>query len=176
MDAAYYYCWVLFLLLYPDQLTYPDHCPRGMLQLQIIARRLDIAGEIEPWGTSFRLEMIWCRDQLRKSHGLPPSSDLARFPDYETCNKFSAFGERHIEWLQGELVLRPHDERLQDAMEETRLRLKAWDSLSFAQLRGTYTVTRRQNLNCLRHKIGEAAYNAGAMPCPVPADRFQEIR
>jgi hypothetical protein len=106
----------------------------------------------------------------------PPLTDLCHFPPHDTAHDLYAFACGHVTWLETQSALGGYPaESTALWLDDAKARRAAWDALDDATNAGFSDAHRRSKLRTLRHLLGEEAYRAGRMPCPVPVGRFGRV-
>ena len=79
-------------------------------------------------------------------------------------------------WLMQVTEMYPHNQTVQDMLEESKLLYDCWDALRDAKCDYYYAHIRRQALEKLRNTLGVKAFEQGIMPPPVPTWRMMGVR
>lgn len=108
----------------------------------------------------------------------PPPRDLMRFP-LSVVDPYVAFSQRHLDWLDGQCLLRPSDTRLIQWQMDAKWCKACWDELKcaaeYVQQYEEMECSSSRALGRLRDLIGREAFNEGRMPPPVPIWHFRKI-
>jgi hypothetical protein len=113
----------------------------------------------------------WCQDADEVPAWKPVAGDLFMFPDAATAATQLELATRHAKWL--ELWDAPEDWR-----SEAWDRRRAWDYLDGAHrlnVAGGHNTMTETYLGYLLNNLGYQRYFAGAMPPPVPVERFRRL-
>lgn len=102
---------------------------------------------------------------------IPPEDSvmtLSRFPSLEVAQQSLAFNHQAEESLLARQAFQARSWwEVQDALNDCRQSGRAWYWLCSAH--GAWSdYTRTLALNALHAEIGDAAYYAGTLPCPIP--------
>jgi len=121
------------------------------------------------------VETLWWRWQ--DLEGCPPLAAGGRFPGWAVAHDALTFAGGYHCQLRAVAPFYLHREaEVRAALAETEALCQTWDALRDAQCGTYYVSVRRQALARLRERLGEEAWALGAMPCPVPVWRWEEIR
>jgi hypothetical protein len=117
------------------------------------------------------------RCRMRELKDTPALAEATRFGrSSEAIHSWLAFNRQFRERCGAQAQLSAYEApRWYSALEEARELYQAWDMLDDALIESASVYERRLRLKALRDRIGEAAWNAGRMPPPVPLSLFRQV-
>lgn len=162
----------LALVLCPWELPMPKKVsPEWFNALVFVSDWLDLTTDGELWRRSeYELEFRWVRYYARRVVTLPPSADVARFPNAQNAQAVLDFQAKYLEWNAARQALYP-DCQGRDRERELDKRRWAWEALRDAH-KTKRPADRRQALGWLRSTIGVESYYQGTMPLSIPEEWF----
>lgn len=102
-----------------------------------------------------------------------PVSDICWFPPREVCQLNLSVADKHLAWLEHQVILDGPRGGWQLWLCEARQCRLAWYVLDDAWW---YRSERGKHLLRLRELLGHDDYYVGRMPPPVPLHRFRHLR
>jgi hypothetical protein len=98
---------------------------------------------------------------------------LARFPSKNTTEAYLILNHKHQEWLDWQIQVSPTKELI-EWRDECLACEYSWMCLYVPQNGKNHLSIRLEGLENLRNQLGGFAFAQGAMPPPVPINRFRE--
>ena len=127
-------------------------------------------------GGSCVLPIRLLQARYQEVKNFPPTSDVQRFPNQEICQNNMAFNREYLKYLEAESLLRTWQfDWYQNAISETQQLYHIWEAMNYIQSDGYFVAGKRQALQDLKDKLGDAAYHAGWVPPCVPVWRFKVL-
>jgi hypothetical protein len=124
----------------------------------------------------FRQDLLCLRIRYQELNGSPAGHDAMRLPEYELINDMLHFNRAYRKYLIGLLEFHEvDDDSIREAIKETDLCYKIWDSAGDARSKYYYVTMQRKAMKNLKKLIGDDAWNDGVLPPHVPVWRFGRL-
>lgn len=132
----------------------------------------------EPEDTSPWNKVVSCRRDYERLKDAPPMSDQYRFPPSDVSEECWDMAKAYIVHLERESLLRMHQEAwYMDAISDACVLRAIWEHAWYLN-RSAYSYSPtcvREHLQELKTLLGNDAYMAGRLPCPVPLNRYSYV-